>query len=232
MKVCGGKIVMKTTEMETKMLDKRRKKNRRGKKRPNTKDVATSGITFNDTKTIGKGTRKGQNFLRPYSSPKAPMNSTQFLIEDSGNDLIDIDDYSRTSSPGQNMSYLSDLEKLVETDESFYDENGQNDKYCDIDDEYVPMCLDETADFMRQDFEKQYTSIQSDVENQIELKHLEFKFTPKEELVDSLMKMEDAKNEQEQCEEQQRRLKSEIKLLREQNSQLEAENKFLRTLLE
>ncbi|XP_060582557.1 protein HEXIM1-like [Ruditapes philippinarum] len=134
----------------------KKKKTRRGKKNRMRKSPGKSSNVFStlDLETHNFNVKRGhrnRKFIRP-TSPKAPMNSTQFLIEDRGNGHLDC---SSNSPAFQGLSpKIEDFDSL-----SFYDsENDRKLKNRDGEIEYMPIDFEDTADFIGQEFEKDFNS--------------------------------------------------------------------------
>ena len=131
----------KREEMDRIMSTCRKKKTRRGKKNLKKKlpSLYVENLYEQDLErcvnVVDIAKSKNKHGLRPVTSPKAPMNSNQFLIEDGGSleifGLSPVQTYeSRASSP------------------SLYTE----DVY------YEPLWVTDTTDFMGKEFEKDYNA--------------------------------------------------------------------------
>lgn len=212
-------------EMEIKMINsdsiyENRKKTRRGKKRrpreanletdehsPGKTDVYTTSfdsVLFHPyNHSLNSQMKKSRRVLRP-TSPKAPCNSTQFLIEDREN--VKIDDVNGISSPG--LSPASDyqtedvhfqmLDCFDDTDYNsitLYDEGrrGQKADHCNCeDDHYTLLDHEDTANFICREFEREYELNEKQM-TQLETcnKHTELMLESKNDLIQKIIMLEE-----------------------------------------
>lgn len=220
---------IKMAETLKRKKHRRGKKNRVGKKSPgNIDDFSTFDF---DKKLYVTNRHRNRKLIRP-SSPKAPMNSTQFLIEDRGHDKLDIDCSAfRTSSPPfQGLSPETD----DFTSESFYDVGNKTESYDDP--EYKPINVEDTFDFIGHEFEKDFNSYQSNLTDNVKENNSirdELTRLPKFMLINKMLELEanidsleDGRSERGQGD-----LKMKMKQLREKNSELKSENLLLKSLL-
>lgn len=177
--------------MEIKMINsdsiyEKRKKTRRGKKRrprganldtnehsPGKTDVYTTSfdsVLFHPyNHSLNSQMKKSRRVLRP-TSPKAPCNSTQFLIEDRENvKSEDVNIFSSPSlSPASESDYQTEdvqfqmLDCYDDTDYNsitLYDERRKDQKtdHCNReDDHYTLLDHEDTANFICREFEREY----------------------------------------------------------------------------
>ena len=232
---------MKMAEMIKKKKTRRGKKNRMRKSQGNTSDVFS---TLDSRSFYVKRGQYNRKFIRP-TSPKAPMNSTQFLIEDRGNDHLEIENNGCNNSPA--FHGLSP-EREDFTYESFYHtENDRKHQDTDGEVEYMPIDFEDTADFIDQEFEKDFNShytncLESDnITTTFEamstkthnVKRRELAKVPKYTLVKRMLELEDKLLMLEKDAERssQNNLKMRIQQLQEENSALKSENELLRNYL-
>jgi hypothetical protein len=222
----------------------KKKKTRRGKKNRMRKSPGKSSNVFStlDLETHNFNVKRGhrnRKFIRP-TSPKAPMNSTQFLIEDRGNEHLDFENTCSSNSPAfQGLSpKIEDFDSL-----SFYDsENDRKLKNRDGEIEYMPIDFEDTADFIGQEFEKDFNShfnsinfvdtnsISTNSYNEV---RRELAKLPKYTIIKKTFELDEKLKRLEKDAEENSpdSLKMRIHQLLEENSALKSENKLLRTYL-
>ncbi|XP_045166767.2 protein HEXIM1-like [Mercenaria mercenaria] len=218
---------LKNTEiLDTKMAETlKRKKTRRGKKNRMRKSPGNNYDVFSTFPTHNPYTYRGQRnskFIRP-SSPKAPMNSTQFLIEDRGHDQIDFDYVLQYNQSPVFHGLLPEIQDY--TSLSFYDDENEKSKDSDGEFEYMPIDFEDTADFIGQEFEKDLHSHHikcSDPGLVSSCTRRELSRLPKYTIIQRMFELEEKMNrlESDAQESRQDDLKTKIGQLKEENSTL------------
>lgn len=235
---------LKSQQLDAIMAEagRKRRKTRRGKKKSLKRD---NNWNCDFDKKLAEESRrmqqmirkavKGGKTLRPCSSPKAPMNSTQFLIEDSGNDRLSFDMLSHASpysSPDQIVMF-DGINRLE--DSSFYDDDDASKKSFGDDDEYIPMDMDEMTEFVEREFERDLQSLNFDLSSRIDEKRAYFKSTTQEEIVNEYMRLENELNKVQEASNKKSsrsgKMQKELEMLLQENVKLKEENCLLRSLL-
>lgn len=256
---------LKNTEiMNIKMSENHqlKKKTRRGKKNRqkkfllpgNTSDVISTILENEENcklKCIKPRGSLRMRGVRPWS-PKAPMNSTQFLIDDK------IDRENKTESrfcdfqnfPSQNSLIVEHSDQITEETDfhrlslPIFDEDFSNlDFYdgkidhkmtnnCTEDAEYEPFSVEETEEFIGDDFEKVYNFHNiSDNFVKMETKVQEISKLSKFEIINKMFDLESRLKNEETNHSESDELKKKISQLRKENVQLKNENASLRNML-
>ncbi|KAH3853906.1 hypothetical protein DPMN_096444 [Dreissena polymorpha] len=200
--------VMKKSELlDIKMAGilevKKEKKTRRGKKKGrNSGTVFGKGNEYVPTTFLPHSCRN-----HPYSnvihkkplhmfgsrplSPKAPQNSTQFLIEDSGNDKIDVEQRLPVClSTFQLMDMVGEPKFEDYSEKSLYDDEIKATKGAE--EEYSPICELDTDNFIADEFEREFNlEVELTSKNDTHRKTRELKSCSKDEIVRRLLALED-----------------------------------------
>lgn len=245
--LCGQERteLLKANQLDAIMAEAtvKRRKTRRGKKKPYRRDGSydIGKNFFDESQRVQNEIQKvarHKKMLRPSSSPKAPMNSTQFLIKDSGNDKLFIEtaDFTNHCSPDHMIADLDTDSSFEET--SLYDTQDECKKSFGEDDEYIPMYLDEMTDFMGREFERDLQNLNSQYDTRLEERKIYFKHSSHEMVVDELLKLENEMRSLEQKRMQstyksnvKNEFEKEIERLNNENELLRQENQLLKNLI-
>ena len=175
--------------------------------------------------------RNSRGTLRPRYSPKAPHNSTQFLMDDQYMEFPS-DKTQGNTEDSDNSHSVSFYEYSNIQQENFYDDYGINTLFRDEDDGISKKLCSDTAIFMEVNFESEYRDVRSE-----ELKKMSTK-----ELCDSIIHMEDKASQLESELEmmysdsresnipvgKHQKYSNVICKLKEENRRLQNENEYLR----
>ncbi|KAL4226634.1 hypothetical protein ACF0H5_014617 [Mactra antiquata] len=266
MENCGFCGLKNTEIMDMKMSEivQRKKKTRRGKKsRPGkilssgkSTDVFSTILNYGNLKQSKSYSKRRfvKQGVRP-SSPKAPMNSTQFLIEDKlDRELEHCRHVDFQNIPSINNNYLpvfdarniqseevNDFHRLslspkdkdsVENFDFYHDEVINKKVSEDLDYDYEPISLEDTVNFIEEDFEKVYNFhnvCDDNFKNEERLR--EVSKLPKFELINKIIDIENRLKSEETINSKSDDLKMKIAQLQEENLRLKSENSTLKDLL-
>jgi len=190
-------------------------------------DVAhTSSVRFHP---FSCSSQTNKRWVRPRS-PKAPHNSTQYIIHDSGNDDIKFVENipcEPITSPFQAMD-IDDArcQAFDYSGESFYSDDMPEPDGCA---DYCLISEDQTNDFIAREFEREFQNEQESCYNEptprSSVKDSLTKM-PKYELVQHIIKMQNRLSERslDNADDSRQSLKNKIMKLKQQNLQLICEN--------
>ena len=211
--------------MDKIMSECRKKKTRRGKK--SLKKVSrVYGQDFymmdDFERCFNVSTFKSNNkqWLRPAKSPKAPVNSNQFLIED--RERCDLETFG-----------LSPSEQNAGSCNGFHSMSLSPSLYAGDDEYYEPLWVTDTTEFMGKEFEKDYNAI-IESEDNLPSGYNVFMDLSKEELVKKCMDMERRCSERKHVSKlnKSKSLKQIVSQLRSENRTLATENEKLKSFIQ
>lgn len=141
----------KREEMDKVMAETRKRKTRRGKKTSHTRSTLGWVYKRSPVDWCPDGKSYNKRSLRPVS-PKAPLNSTQFLIDD--RESLDMFE----TSPAQTLDDEI-YSKLYEQDLSIHNEETDSKLSLHSEDTYYePLWVTEDSEFMLKEFERDYSA--------------------------------------------------------------------------
>lgn len=231
----------KREQMDIIMAETRKRKTRRGKKKAQKRNVfETDYDTLHfewSPEILGTANYKNRHSLRPATSPKAPFNSNQFLIEDRGD--VGTTEFTPAQTFEEETSIFEESDRydkpidhdLINSNLSFY----PDDSY------YEPLWVSDTSEFMLKEFEKDYNAaslaafeLESNFKDQLHI----FDNVSKEEIVKKYLDLERKYSNSKSFSSKantcnsSKALKQTIEDLVKENKKLMEENERFKSLLE